>query len=104
MSKLDEIDGAWEWFEVAKERGITYPAYYKRILRGGMSPEEAATQPPSKGGRPVNPRSIRQRCKRAGISRRSFTRVREELRDEGIEHTIQDVIEIVQAKKEGGRP
>lgn len=52
-----------------------------------------------RAGRRADPNSIRSRLKAADIPRRSYYSVREELRDAGVEHTEQDIIEICKARR-----
>ena len=50
-------------------------------------------------GRPVDPNSIRSRLKAAGVPKRSYYNVREELKDEGLEASVEDIIEICKARR-----
>jgi hypothetical protein len=99
VSKLDEIDGGREWLQKAMENGLSYNTYYVRVVRDGRSPDEAATSPIDRGGQKPQPTSITQRCKAAGIKRRTYYNIREELRDKGLDHTVEAVLEIAQSRK-----
>lgn len=88
-----------EWLPAAKQAGLSYTGYWKRVHYRGMSPQEAATKPKQKGGRPISNESIQQMCKRAGVGRRTFYNIREELKEMGPEATKERVIEIASSRK-----
>ncbi len=83
------------WREVARQAGVKDSTYRMRRKRG-MAPH-LAVKPPED----LSAAGITARLKAAGIPRRCYYNVREELEDEGIEATTQDIIEICQARKRG---
>lgn len=53
----------------------------------------------NKGGRPVNPKSLRQRLMAAGIPRGRFYQIRNDLIELGVEFTTADVMDICRARR-----
>jgi len=97
MARLNDIPGAKEWYPEAKRNGIDYDVYRQRILDLGYPPEAAATIPLSERGRPRNPESIRQKCKAAGVNRRTV----HTWRKRHPEMTVDEIIgHLLQAKKD----
>lgn len=95
---LKDVPGGVENLPLALSRGMWRETYTRRVLYQGMDPEQAATLKTNRG-RPRNPNSMRNRCIRHGILPQTFYRVRKELREMGVEHTDQDVIDIVKARR-----
>ncbi len=80
----------------ARRNGITYDTYHSRVRQLEWSIERASTEPALHGPRPD---SIRTRCQQAGISRRWFYEVRDELRGADRAADTDSVIRECQARQ-----
>lgn len=99
MTRTKEILGFHDNLDVARANGVPYATYWSRCVRLDWDPRKAATRPPEEGRVP-SPASIRSRCAAAGINRRRYYDIKDELEDLGAEHTKQDIIDIAVARKE----
>lgn len=81
----------------ARANGVSYHSYYNRVRYLEWDAKRAATTP-ADGPLKPDPRSINSLCKAAGIDRRRFHTVRDELEDAGVPYTDQDVIDIALAR------
>src|SRR5699024_3413839 len=80
----------------ALKQDHAYPVWKKRTNeRNG----NGVARSNYRAGRSTDPNSRRSRLRAMGIPERSFYCVREELRDMGVEHTEQDVIDICKARR-----
>lgn len=87
----------------AKRQESVYPAWKqrkgKRISDRVVRSNKTRVRRSDGLGRPPDPRSRKSRLRAMGVPERSFYTVREELRDMGVEHTEQDIIEICKARR-----
>lgn len=75
----------------ARKQNHAYPGWKKRENER-MS--KGVSRSNYRAGRSTDPNSRRSRLRAMGIPERSFYTLREELRDMGVEHTEQDIIDI----------
>lgn len=80
----------------ARKQNHAYPGWKQRANER-MSKGVARSN--YRAGRSTDPNSRRSRLRAMGIPERSFYTVREELRDMGVEHTEQDIIDICQKRR-----
>ena len=80
----------------ARKQNHAYPGWKKRTNER-MSSGVARSN--YRVGRSADPRSRKSRLRAMGIPERSFYGVREELRDMGVEHTEQDIIDICRKRR-----
>ena len=74
-------------------------AYTRWKKRANERMSKGVTRSNYRTGRSPDPASRNSRLRTMGIPERSFYSVREELRDMGVEHTEQDIIEICRKRK-----
>lgn len=80
----------------ARKQNRAYPGWKKRANeRNG----NGVARSNYRAGRSTDPNSRRSRLRAMGIPERSFYSVREELRDTGVEHTEQDIIDICKKRR-----
>lgn len=80
----------------ARKQEHAYPGWKKRAAE---RIRDRVTRRNYRVGRSPDPRSRKSRLRAMGIPERSFYTVREELRDMGVEHTEQDIIDICKKRR-----
>ena len=94
---IERHGGLTFWRATAIAAGINSRTFSNRVA-AGMDPEAAAKHADTL--KQPNPHSIRQRCFALGYrTTSSYHRVREELVDMGLEHSVDDVFEILAARR-----
>lgn len=92
MTRNSTIPGGNQYLERAQRNGISRQLYRQRVVRDGMSPEEAADRPLRKSGRKPDPSSINQICRRLGVSRASYYAEVERRKKRGSSLDIENII------------
>lgn len=91
-----------KYLPMAEAKGISYGTYWRRCVTYGWDPERAATKK-TETGRVPSPTSVRSMCRDAGINRRRYYDIKDELEEMGVGYTRQDIIDIAVNRKESRR-
>lgn len=93
MAYLDDTPGGREWLPVAKDNGLDYSQYLKRI-QAGMPPEIAATKPLRDRTRVDG--SVRDRCITLGVSRDRVYALRRKMTNAGHPVDAHEVLDLIE--------
>lgn len=94
-----KIRGYYDYLNEALDNGLSYSTYYRRVVKLGYPPADAASLPRMKPRRGFTKGSVSDLCRQAGVGRSRYYAIKSELEDEGIDFSVQDVIDIAISRK-----